>query len=68
MSGGFYVGSGQRGFEIAARIWAAVMAASLIAGIALTVTAWRTGVSSSRRVRRDDPGRPHDAERWQELS
>ena len=32
MSGGFYVGSGQRGFEIAARIWAAVMAASLIAG------------------------------------
>jgi len=44
------------------------MAASLIVGIALTVTAWRTGVSSSRRVRRDDPGRPHDAGRWQELS
>lgn len=37
MSGGFYVGSGQRAFEIPARIWAVVMAGSLLAGIALTI-------------------------------
>lgn len=30
MSGGFYVGSGQRAFEIPARIWAVVMAGSLL--------------------------------------
>lgn len=63
MSGGFYVGSRQRGFETAARIWAVVMAASLIVGIALAVAAWRTGISSSRRLRRDEPGRSDDVGR-----
>lgn len=57
MSGGFYVGSGQRAFEIPARIWAVVMAGSLLAGIALTITARRTGVSRSRGARRDDAGK-----------
>jgi hypothetical protein len=43
MSGGFYVGSGQREFQSAERIWGGVMVASLVLGIAFTVAAWRKG-------------------------
>lgn len=43
MSSAFYVGSGQHGFEIAAKLWGVVMVVSLLLGIAFTIAAWRKG-------------------------
>lgn len=45
VAGDFYVSSQEAGHLLAAKIWTAVMLASLLVAIGLAIAAWRTGHS-----------------------